>query len=219
MKRVFKFLIPLILIPLAIFIFEITNVNSYIYLSLIVTVLTLVLFFMGFERKKTATRKIVIISIMVALSVVGRFIPFFKPVTAITIISAMYLGAESGFTVGALSALMSNIYFGQGPWTPYQMLAWGLIGFVAGLISRPLKKSRVFLLVFGIISGVAFSAVMDIWTVLWYNNGFDIHLYLAAAVTAIPHTLLYSISNFVFLLLLAKPFGEKLQRIKIKYGI
>ena len=167
--------------------------------------------------KKINSRRMVLVSIMTALSIAGRFIPMFKPVTAMTIITGAYLGRGSGFLVGAMSALLSNFYFGQGPWTPFQMIAWGSIGIVAGLLSKPIKNSRVFIMIFGVLSGIAYSLIMDVWTVLWYAKGFDWSLYMAAVVTAIPHTLVYSISNILFLFIMAKPFGEKLERIKIKY--
>ena len=165
------------------------------------------------------TRRYVIISIMIALAVVGRFIPFFKPVAALTIISAIYIGIDAGFLVGSLSIVLSNFYFGQGPWTPFQMLAFGLVGLIAALLNEPLRKSRVFLLIFGAVSGFLLSAVMDVWTVIWYNGSFDVKLYLTAFVTALPHTILYVISNVIFLYFMAKPFGEKLERIKVKYGL
>lgn len=169
--------------------------------------------------KGIRSRRIVLIAIMTALCIVGRLIPFFKPVTALTIITAMYLGGKAGFLVGALAAVLSNFYFGQGPWTSFQMLAWGLIGLIAGCLASVLKKHRWFLLVFGVLSGIAFSFAMDVWTVLWYSDTFQWSLYLAAVISAIPHTVLYSVSNFFFLWFLAKPFGDKLERIKIKYGI
>lgn len=195
------------------------SIKLYPFVSLAIAVLSLLFFIRRFENKSVRTRRLVIVSVMTALSVAGRFIPFFKPITAITAITGAWLGGESGFLVGALSALISNFYFGQGPWTPFQMLAWGFIGIIAGLLSRPLKKSRAALIVFGVLSGIAFSLFMDVWTVLWYNEGFNLSLYLAALLTAVPHTVLYSISNVIFLMLLAKPFGEKLERIKIKYGV
>lgn len=191
----------------------------YFVISLLIVALSICFILMGYEKKVIKTRRMVIISIMIALSVVGRFIPFFKPVTAITIITAMYLGGEAGFLVGALSALISNFYFGQGPWTVFQMLGWGLIGLFAGGISKWLRQSKTWLLVYGVGSGILFSAIMDIWTVLWYKGGFQMELYLAALVTALPHTILYAVSNGIFLYFMAKPFGDKLNRIKVKYGI
>ena len=99
------------------------------------------------------------------------------------------------------------------------MLAWGIIGLIAGLISESLKKSRVILLTFGVVSGVAYSFIMDIWTTLWYSGEFDTAVYLSALVTAVPYTVSYAVSNFIFLFFLAKPFGEKLERLHIKYGV
>ena len=219
-RKVLRIVIPFILIPAAAasgaLLFD---EQKHIFVSLVIAVFSLILFIAGFEKKVTGTRRMVLVAIMTAISVLGRFIPFFKPITAITVITAMYLGSESGFLVGALSALLSNFYFGQGPWTPFQMLAWGLIGWIAGAMADALKKSRILLLVYGILSGIAFSLIMDVWTVLWYNSGFDVPLYIASITAAIPHTVLYAASNFIFLFLLAKPFGEKFERIKIKYGV
>ena len=220
LKKILKILIPLIIIPaVAVGGSLLFDEQKHIFVSLLVAFLSLVLFITGFEKKITGTRRMVLVAVMTAISVLGRFIPFFKPITAITVITAMYLGGEAGFLVGSLSALISNLYFGQGPWTAFQMLAWGLIGFIAGLMAEPLKKNRILLLAYGVLSGVAFSFIMDVWTVLWYSAGFDIELYLLSLKAAIPHTILYAISNFIFLFVLAKPFGEKLERIKLKYGV
>ena len=220
LRRLLRYAIPFAAIPLLVYLTSVHfGKEHYLLISLCVTLLSLGLFIAGFERRTTGARRLVIVSVMTALCIVGRFIPFFKPITALTVFTAVYLGAEAGFLTGALSAVLSNFYFGQGPWTPFQMLAWGLIGLFAGYLHTPLKKSRVLLLVFGVLSGVAYSLVMDVWSVMWYGGGFSWSLYAASVVTALPHTLLYSVSNFVFLYFFAKPFGDKLQRIKIKYGV
>ena len=191
-RSLLKFIIPFLLIPAVVIIGEVCfSPKKYLWVSLAIAVMALFLFASGYERKKTGSRRMVIVAVMVALCIVGRIIPFFKPVTALTIITAMYLGGEAGFLVGALAAVLSNFYFGQGPWTPFQMLAWGLIGLIAGFLAKPLKKSKIFLLFFGVTSGIVFSFVMDIWTVLWYDNSFNWSLYLTAISTAIPHTVLY----------------------------
>jgi energy-coupling factor transport system substrate-specific component len=220
LRKILGFIIPFILIPCVIFIgVSLFDNKKYIFISFFIALLTVCLFITGFEKKKTGTRRLILVSIMIALSVVGRFIPFFKPVTALTIISAMYLGGESGFMVGSLSALLSNFYFGQGPWTPFQMLAWGLLGLVAGFLAKPLKANKVFLLIFGVISGIIFSIIMDVWMAISYSDSLNFQFFLSSFITAIPHTVLYSVSNFIFLLILSKPFGEKLERIKVKYGV
>ena len=219
-RNVLRVVIPFVLIPAAAIIGEVVfDEKRYLFTSLFIAVLSVVLFLAGFEKKSTGTRRMVIAAVMIALSVAGRFIPFFKPVTAVTVITAVWLGGETGFLVGSFSALLSNFYFGQGPWTPFQMLAWGFIGLFAGLLAEPLRHHRALLLIYGVLSGVVYSLIMDIWTVLGYSNIFNWGLYLAALATAAPYIVMYSVSNFIFLFFMAKPFGEKLSRIKIKYGI
>lgn len=220
LRTFLKIALPFFVIPLFVFIgATFFDEKKHILISAGIAIMALFLFITGFEKKVIGSRRLVIVAVMAALCIAGRFIPLFKPVTAITVITAVYLGGESGFLVGAVSALISNFYFGQGPWTPFQMLAWGLIGLFAGYLAGPLKKSRLLLLVYGTASGVAYSFIMDIWTVAWYGAGFEPSLYLSAIITAIPHTVLYAVSNLIFLYFLARPFGEKLERIKIKYGI
>ncbi len=193
--------------------------DNYMMISLLTAILSLFYFFSGIEKKKFTTRRLVITAVITALSAAGRFIPIFKPVTAFAIIAGAALGGEVGFTVGALSALISNIWFGQGPWTPFQMLAWGLIGYVAALLSRSLFRHRAWLYAYGAVAGVVFSMIMDVWSTLWYSGGFNLSLYLASVVTSLPHMTLYAVSNVVFLGVMFQPFCQKLDRIKIKYGI
>ena len=223
LRRVLGIVIPFVLIPsIAIFFSFGPGRKHYALSSLLITLAAIVVFSCGFERRRTGTRRLIIVAVMTAISVIGRFIftaiPAFKPITAVVVITAVYLGGEAGFLTGALSALISNFYFGQGPWTPFQMLAWGMIGLLAGLLSAPLKKSRIALSLYGIFAGAAYSFIMDIWSVVWYNGAFSLTLYTAALATALPHTIIYAVSNVVFLNLVSRPFGEKLDRIKIKYG-
>ena len=223
LRKILGIALPFVAIPAVVLCFALlSSGDNYALASLLVTLLALVLFSCGFERRKTGTRRMIHVAVMTALSVVGRFvfmaIPGFKPITALVVITAMYLGGEAGFLTGALSALISNFYFGQGPWTPFQMLSWGLLGLLAGFLARPLKRSRILLSLYGIFAGVTYSFIMDVWTVLWYNGDFNPALYVAALGTALPYTIAYAVSNVIFLNLLARPFGEKLERVRIKYG-
>lgn len=199
--------------------------RSYIPISLLVAALACLPIFLSFERGATNTRKMVVLAVLIALSVAGRFvfaaIPGFKPVTAIVVISAMFLGTEAGFLVGALSALLSNIYFGQGPWTPFQMFSWGMIGFIAGLpyVSNKLKSRKIYLVLYGIFAGALFSLFMDIWTAMALDGQFSLAMYVTVVTLSLPFMFIYAISNVIFLLLTVKPIGEKLERIKKKYGL
>lgn len=223
MKR-YKNLIYFAAIPLVTIVGTVIFGNRiYAWLTLAVAVLSCVPFFIGFEKKEEDPRRLIIISVMISLSVVGRFIfapiPGFKPVTAMTVITAMYFGKDAGFMSGALTAVISNFYFGQGPWTPFQTFGWGIIGFFAGLAAERLKKSKVLLSLYGAASGIVYSLLMDVWTVLWADGGFDIKKYAAIALSSLPTTVLYAVSNVIFLLILSDPVGKILKRIKIKSGI
>ena len=110
------------------------------HLLIILAVLTecLAAFFISFERKKPSAKDIAVLAVLCAAAVAGRelffMFPQFKPVAAVVIISGTALGAQAGFLVGAVSMLVSNMLFGQGMWTPWQMFAMGLLGFLAGII-------------------------------------------------------------------------------------
>lgn len=219
-----RYAIILIAVPLCIALgFLVFDDKAYLWISLCITLLACVPFFISFESKKSDTRLAVILAVMTALSVLGRFafaaVQHFKPVAAIVIITGIYLGAEAGFLCGALSAVLSNILFGQGPWTPFQMFAWGFIGFVAALCGGLLKKSKTALCAYGALAGIFFSLFMDIQTVLLWGEGFSLSLYITAVVSSAPVTMIYAISNMIFLFLLSKPVGEKLTRVINKYGI
>ncbi|MBO5500830.1 MAG: ECF transporter S component, partial [Clostridia bacterium] len=159
-----RWLIPLVLIPAMVALGALVfPQKQHLLVSLGVAALSLVLFLCGFERRLTGSRRLVLAAVLIALCVAGRLIPVVKPVTAIIILTGMYLGGETGFLVGSMAAVLSNFYFGQGPWTAFQMLAWGLIGLAAGWLHQPLKQSRLCLLAYGILSGAVYSLVMDVW--------------------------------------------------------
>lgn len=119
--------------------------RRWVWGALCVVLLACAAVFLRFERKPADAKRLILIAALTALSVLGRIlfapIPSFKPVTAMVVITAMYFGSEAGFLTGALSAILSNIWFGQGAWTPFQMFAWGFVGFLAGLLAAPLKKA------------------------------------------------------------------------------
>lgn len=219
-------LLLLLFVPLAIF----TGVmffddRSYVFISFVIVALASIAFLLYYEKNEVKTRTLVVMAVLVTLSVVGRFlfaaIPGFKPVTAIVVIAAIFFGSEMGFLVGALSALISNIYFGQGPWTPFQMFAWGMIGFIAGMpfFRSYLENNKFILSLFGIFAGIVYSLLMDIWTVMALDGEFNVRRYMAAVGLSLPFMMTYAVSNVIFLLLTIKPIGEKLQRLKVKYGL
>ncbi|MER1986525.1 MAG: ECF transporter S component [Solibacillus sp.] len=198
--------------------------RKYYLISVALILLACVPFVLSFERRKPQPREILMIAVMSAISVAGRCLfvatPGFKPVSAITAITGFALGAEAGFLTGATSALVSNMFFGQGPWTPFQMFTWGMIGFIAGLLGKTGQMhKKIPLILFGIFAGIFFSFGMDIWGALSTVGLFNWEAYVLALSTAVPFTIIYAVSNIIFLLLLAKPIREKLERVKTKYGV
>lgn len=227
-KTVGKFLsaiIVLVLIPSATVLNALLVKNGkYMLFSVIVALLSCIPFFIAFETGKNTAKEMVVIAAMIALSVVGRLIfaplPGFKPVTALIIITGIAFGAESGFITGSMTALVSNAFYGQGPWTPFQMFTWGITGFIAGLIFCGREKRGVFSVVaVGVLGGVLYSLTMDVYTTLSVSGEFVVGEYLLNVYSSLPFMAVYAVSNAVFLLVLTKPLTEKLERLKVKYGI
>ena len=223
-KRIISFIILCVLVPAAVVAGALLfDERRYAWVILCVTLLSCLPMFISFEQNSADAKRLVMIAVMTALSVAGRFLfaalPGFKPVTAMVVITAMYFGSEAGFMTGALSAVISNFYFGQGPWTPFQMFSWGIIGLLAGLFALRLRQSRIWLSAFGVLAGVLYSLLMDIWTVFWADGYFNLTRYIAAVGSAAWFTAVYAVSNVIFLMLFAKPIGKILDRISVKYGI
>lgn len=172
-------------------------------------------------KGKQLSRRIAVLAVLIGLSTLGRFLfawlPGFKPLGAFAILAGMYLGWQSGFLVGALSIVVSNFYFGHGPWTLFQIAALGLIGLLAGVLGPILRRNRILLVVYGIFAAFLFSGVMDFWTAFWLGGGLT--RYLALLVSAVPFTIIYACSNVAFLWLLMKPVGKVLTRMQVKYGV
>ncbi|WP_206911525.1 hypothetical protein IGL98_002098 [Enterococcus sp. DIV0840] len=199
--------------------------SQYQIISMLLAISACFPIYYRYEKKQINSKELVLIAVLTAIAVLGRFlfymIPAITPMTAIIIISGICLGSEIGFLVGSLSAITSNMLFGQGPWTPFQMVSWGLIGCVAGLpwIQKMLRKSYWFLALYGILAGLFFSFFMDVWTVFSIDRYFSWQRYLALLVTAVPYTISYCFANAFFSCLLFRSIQTKLQRILIKYAI
>lgn len=203
----------------------------YYVISALVAIYSLVPFFVGFERSKPQIRELVVISVLIAIGVIGRqaffMLPQMKPVIAISVIAGASLGPGAGFLVGAMIAFVSNFFFGQGPWTPWQMMALGLAGMFAGLIfqkwnrrgPKPSKVHKIAVCVFGLVSGYFYGLIVDLWTLFGYTEKPSLNAYIVVKSTAIWFDTLLAISTFVFLWVLYAPMIKKLNRIKLKYGM
>ena len=198
--------------------------SRYMLISMLAAIICCIPFFIRFERKDISEREIVMVAVMTALNIAARFlfavVPHFKPVTAIVIITGMHFGADAGFVTGAFTALISNFYYGQGPWTPFQMALWGFIGFSEGMINKKalLERNKILQIVFSALSGVLYSIALDIVTTL-ESGGFSFQRYFLFILSSLPIMATYAVSNVIFILVLEKPIGKRLKRLKIKYGL
>lgn len=225
LRRVISVLIIIIVIPTAVFFgVWLLKGRRYNIISVAVALLSCLPFLLRFERGGKRISETVTVAVMVAFSVMGRIIfaplPSFKPVGAITIIAGISLGPQAGFVVGSMSAVVSNMFFGQGPWTPFQMFAWGMLGFLAGVVFRKTSKPpRVLLCLFGVLGGFMYSFIMDIWTAISIDGELIFSRWVVCVMSSLWVTVIYAVSNVVFLLLLSDVFLKKLERVKVKLGI
>ena len=193
-------------------------------LIILLAVFSCLPYYFKYERRKPQAREHVVLAVMVALTVISRMIfapvPGFKPVAAMVTICGMAFGRESGFLCGSLSAFVSNFFFGQGPWTPFQMIAWGSIGWFSGMLNRTgqMEKRRIRTAVFGILAGIWYSLVMNLWVVIGAGEGLEWIRYGAVFITSLPVTAEYCVSNILFLWILVPGFMKRLNRVKYKYG-
>lgn len=224
-KKGLGFAIVFLAIPLTIMlgVFAFRD-RQYDVISLVLAFLSCLPFYFSFEKNQSKTTELVIIAALITIAVVGRLafaaLPGMSPVTAVAAITGLYFGPAAGFLTGSLSAVISNVLFGQGPWTPFQMLAWGMTGFLGGLLGkRGLLSKKWQLALYGLFAGMIFSFVMDIWTVLSIGEPFRWSRYLTVLATAAPFTIIYGVSNAAFLVFLKDPIGKRLERIKKKYNL
>ncbi len=229
-KRTFMAMfIILIAIPFTIYwaVFHGDQRENYYITSLIIVVQTMIPFFMVFEDRDPQARELVIIAVLSAIAVAGRgaffMLPQFKPVAAIVIITGVCFGGEAGFLVGAVSGFVSNFFFSQGPWTPWQMFGFGIIGFIAGILFKKgmLKKTKLPLCIYGWISTFfIYGFLLDTASILMFSEkNITKEGAISVYMSGIPMNIIHAISTVFFLFVLSKSMIEKLDRIKIKYGL
>ena len=218
----------LLCIPLTIFAGIMYLGNQHYNITALLVLLECMLpFFLVFESRKPKARELVVIAVLCAIGVAGRsaffMLPQFKPVLALVIIAGVAFGGETGFLVGAVTMLASNVLFSQGPWTPWQMFSMGIIGFLAGVCFRKglLRRSRGSLATFGAFAAVIiYGGIMNPAAALMYSSqSINWEVILAYYVSGLPMDLVHAAATVIFLLIAAEPMLEKLDRIKVKYGL
>lgn len=178
-----------------------------------------------YERSRPESRVVAMVATLAALAVAGRVafavLPNVKPTTDIVLFAGYALGGAAGFAVGAVTAVASNVFLGQGPWTPWQMGAWGVVGIGGALLARLARgrePGRLWLAAACGVAGLAFGAIMDVYQ--WsFTAGHDTESYLAVSATSLPYNAAHAIGNVVFALLIGPAFVRALRRFRARFDV
>lgn len=232
MKKSLRFSLAVIfvLIPATLFLGTRMKGRMYYLTSTLMIIETMLPFFFAFETRRPQARELVTIAVMCALATAARVviqIPGFKPILGIIMITGIAFGAEAGFMTGAVSAFASNFFFSQGPWTPWQMMAYGIGGFLAGLLfhkRRPFARhprlSAAALSVCGFLTVLlVVGPLLDTCTVFTTGSRITRKFLLAVYAAGFGYNLNHATATAITMALVSKPLLEKLDRLKTKYGM
>ena len=197
------------------------NIMNWGLTATILVILAIVAFFFEFEAAAISAKEIALVAMLGTISAVSRVpfaaIPNVQPCTYLIICSGYVFGPVAGFMVGAVTALVSNFFLGQGPWTPYQMFAWGLAGVSAAYIRR-FKPGRMWLITFGIIWGYLYGWIMNVWYWVAFIYPLTLKTYLVYQLTSIWFDTLHAIGNALLLGLFGMKTIAILERFKQRFS-
>jgi energy-coupling factor transport system substrate-specific component len=198
---------------------------SWTLAALLILGICLFFGFWWYERQHPPAKVVALVATMAALAALGRVafapLPSVKPTTTIVLISGFALGAAPGFTVGAVAALASNLFFGQGTWTPWQMVAWGLCGVLGAAIAvatRGKPPRRIPLGLWCAAAAFGFGAIMDLST--WTTFGrHTLSEYLVVSGTALPFNVTHAVGSLAFALAFGPALLAALDRFRMRFEV
>lgn len=213
--------------PLCVFLcFMLSDKKSYYSAAVLLILCAIVPFFAFFEKRKVKTGEIVTLAIMTALAVASRcvmmFIPQVKPTCALVAVSGIAFGPHVGFLIGALSMLLSNFVFGQGVFTPFQMLGMGLVGFISGALFCGKKYATnkwIVSISVGLLCFAVYGFTVDTCSVLMMSTDLSIKSALPFYASGLTFNIIHGVTTAVLLFFINKPMTDKFSRLRIKYGI
>ncbi|WP_346891896.1 ECF transporter S component [Clostridium sp. UBA3887] len=224
MKKISLIITSLIILVLMILTLQKDIQNSFALLSTLGVLGILFLSYFYFEKSMLGTKEIAVIATLSAFTALSRIafapIPNVKPVTFLVALSGFVFGPYEGFLIGSTSAFLSNIFFGQGPWTPWQMFSWGLVGIISGIWGR--KGKRVRALKFSIICfiyGFMFDWIMNFWYVLSFVKPITIQSVIMAYLSGLTFDILHGGGSFIFSIIFYDSFIDVLLRYKRRLDI
>lgn len=219
-------LLSIVLIVVLVFVTYKFNIHYYLTASAIILISMVPVFF-SFENRKPDPRELVIIAVITAIAVVSRVafiaLPTIKPVIAVIMLAGFAFGPQAGFLCGSTTAFVSNFVFSQGAWTPWQMLAYGLAGLLAGLFAKAnliTGKNRITSAILGFVMVmIVVGPVLDLGSAFLMSNVVSFKRILLFLSTGAAMNLSLAISTAVTLFLITGSMMKKLERVKIKYGV
>ena len=192
--------------------------------SFLVLMAVLAVGFGWYERSHPPAKVLSLVAALAALATVGRIafapIPNVKPTTDIALFAGYALGPVPGFAVGAVAALASNVFFGQGPWTPWQMVGWGGAGVLGGALAWAFGRDlgRWPLAAACAVAGALFGMLLDAYQ--WVQGAEqDLTHYLAVSATSLPYNVAHVVGNIGFCLLLGPTFVRSLTRYRRRFSV
>ena len=200
--------------------------GSYYIAAVAIIILSIIPFYVFFEQRKIKTSEIVTLSVMIALCVASRavmaYIPQVKPTCALVIVTAIAFGSNVGFLTGSLAMFVSNFIFGQGMFTPFQMLGMGLVGFICGLIfhKKPYSNNKIAVsIVGGIACFLIYGLIVDSCSFFMMSTDFTFKSAIKIYLSGMSFNFIHGITTGILLFFINKPMTEKFNRLRIKYGI
>ncbi len=215
-----------LLIPLTLFLGTKLPGQSYYLTGTLIVIELMIPFFMAFEGRKPQARELVVISVLCALAIVARVaIPFpsFKAIFAVIMLAGIAFGPETGFIVGAVAAFASNFFYGHGAHTPWQMMAYGAGGMLAGFFFAKgrLPRKPVTMAIFGFFAVILWvGPLLDCSTFFTtVGNYRNFHAIMGVFIAGFAVNLPQAICTVLVMLLFGRPLLDKLDRVKMKYGM
>ena len=213
-----------IIIVLMVFSLSESMQNSLMILCTLGVFVLLFISYFYFEKSKLGTKEIAIIATLSAFTAMSRIvfapIPNVKPVTFLVALSGFVFGPYEGFLIGSTSAFLSNIFFGQGPWTPWQMFSWGIIGAISGLWGK--KKEKVSVFKFSIACfafGFMFDWIMNIWNIIGFVKPITVESVMLTYLASLTFDIMHGAASFVFSMIFYESFLQVLKRFKLRLEV
>lgn len=224
-SNVATLIVFLLLIPLTLFLGTKLSGRGYYITGTLIIIELMIPFFMAFEGRKPQARELVVIAVMCALAIAGRVvipIPHFKAAFAIILLSGIAFGPEAGFMIGAITAFASNFFYGQGPFTPWQMFAYGAGGMLSGFLFRKnwLPRKNWIMATFGFLTVLLWvGPLLDCSSIFLILPKITWSAVIATFVSGFYVNISQAICTAVIMFLLGNALLEKLDRVKMKYGM